>query len=174
MKFIVPLFLFVLSFSALGNGQKTIEDFSGTFGYPSSRLIIYPASQQSVVFYISLHSGPPNYSGWATFGKATLRDGKLYHSSYTFDSKDYLCEFVISLENNKAEITMLTSSKKCGSLRYGLDGKYTRISETPESKVTDNFTDFVCYLEDIANQLRETNEVKARNTYDCAKLRKNN
>ncbi|MBO9491825.1 hypothetical protein J7384_15805 [Endozoicomonas sp. G2_1] len=174
MKFIGSLFLFVLSFSVLGNEQETIENFYGTFGYPGDRLIIYPASQQSVVFYISLHSGPPNYSGSSMFGKATLRDGKLYHSSYTFDSEDYRCEFVISMESNKAKITMLTSNRKCGFLRYGLDGTYTRMSKTPESKVQDNFTDFVCYLEDIANQLRETNEVKARNTYSCAKLRKNN
>ena len=165
MNFLKTIPLLCFSFYCTAGEKNTIDKFYGTYGDTHKTLIIYPGNKDSVVVYIDKNGGPPNYSGSNLFGKATIKDGMLHHASLLFNSADYPCEFTISLKDNLATITTLTSNSKCGFNRYTLGDTFIRSSVKPEKEVKNLFTGGVCSLEYLAKQLRETNEFKLSGCY---------
>jgi len=160
---IIPLLC--LSTFCTASEINIIDKFYGTYGDNHKKLIIYPGNKDSVVVYIDKNGGPPNYSGSNLFGKATLKGGVLHHASLRFNSSDYPCEFTISLKDNLATITTLTSDSKCGFNRYTLGDTFVRSSDTPQKEVENIFTGGVCALEFLAKQLRETNKFMLTGCY---------
>ncbi|MCL6415167.1 hypothetical protein MIB92_05850 [Aestuariirhabdus sp. Z084] len=170
MNLLKLLPLIFVSFSSFASEQAKIDLYYGTYGDSYKKLIVYPANQDSAVIFVSIDGGPPNYSGSSLFGKATLKNGKLFHSTFRSSNDINLCEFSISLEGDKAITTLLTSDFQCGFFRYSLEGSFNRISKTPEGVVKNIFTEETCSLESIAEQLRITNEVSVHSHHDCMKL----
>lgn len=182
MKRIIFLTLLLVSLSCYSQSKNDTKSYVGTYGYSSQELIIYPATNSTVVIYMDINGGPPYYTGGSFYGTATLKEGYLQHSSTWRDYEGRTCEFTISVEDQvvaekdmkAAKVKFVGNHSKCGSsfLRRPFHGIYFKSTDTPKSVVENHFEEDTCSLKGLAQMTKEGKLFKVSSNEECSLILK--
>ena len=139
--------LTLVCFSILSFGQQKILSTSrlaGTFSFSlgndkaSGTVLVYPETDNTILFYVDLNRGAPSYNMGSLFGRLKIEDDK-----GTFETQDKGCRWTMKFLNNTLTIATIEKSYDCG-FGYGVTvdetykRKSTRVPESFESLVQTN------------------------------------
>ena len=182
MKRIIFLTLLLVSLSCYAQSKNDTKSYVGTYGYSSQELIIYPATNSTVVIYMDINGGPPYYTGGSFYGTATLKEDSLHHSSSWRDYEGKSCEFTISFEDKviaekemkAAKVNFVENHSDCGSgfLRRSFNVTYFKSSDIPKSVVENHFKEDTCSLKGLAQMTKEGKIFKVSSDEECSLLLK--
>jgi hypothetical protein len=108
--------------------------FGGTYGYgkghdvPSGKLLVYPETDSTVLFYMHASTGKPAFNSGMLFGRVQVR-GESGQFLYKFNFADGACQLAFQFLKNTIEIKTIQDAGGCG---FGngvqADGTYKLIS----------------------------------------------
>jgi hypothetical protein len=118
MRLVLILLLMLLSVS--GYSQSTKNDFEttkygGTFQYELGksgaygRILIYPDSDTTVLFYIDIGKGAPSYNMGFLYDRVRITNDRAIYESGTHD-----CRWTFLFAENKIIVKTLGQSHDCG------------------------------------------------------------
>ncbi len=105
------------------NKQKNslqTEKYAGVYSYGSNstddgaigHITVFPETDNTVLFYISLNLGPKSYNGGALYGRLTLKGNKGVFNSSRYTYQGTGCKWDVSIQSDT--ITIKTLDGNCG------------------------------------------------------------
>lgn len=132
--------------------------YAGTYGYdtdpstierdkngdivssgPAGSVIVYPADDTTIVFYLDKNRGAPSYNMGQTYGGALLKDGSTNIFRYDNSDVDYPCVFDLSFGSTSLTITTVGGAYEGCGFGNGIiaDGEYPKKTSTIPEIYTD-------------------------------------
>lgn len=136
LSFIIA-FLSSVAHEQTNLNQPQTAKYGGVFSYTkeksgaTGRIMIYPETDVSVLFYIEIVGGAPAHNMGSLYGRLKLNNGQ-----GTFKSKDQGCQWTVQFSKDKLTIGTVKEFRNC---EFGngvtVDGVYVRTS----NKAPDHF-----------------------------------
>lgn len=114
--------------------------YGGSYSYgddaekgPVGSMIIYPETDSSVLFFLSVSVGPPSYNSGELYDRLKLDNGSgIYSAKQPDDDKG--CKWQVTIEGSTLSVKTLEDAYDCGfGANVIADGKYNRVSsDVPE------------------------------------------
>ena len=120
--------------------------YAGEYGYgkdtnkgPVGRIIVYPETDNIMLFYLDLNNGAPAYNTGAIYGRVKIAgDTGTFTTNYSLQHKGNGCNLDLRFSKGKLNIKTVPGKDGCGfGQGVAADGEYKRY----KNEVPDSFTD---------------------------------
>jgi hypothetical protein len=136
MKYLLSIVALSLTISCIGQTfQYTTSKFGGTYGYGKNigkgtgEILIYPESDSTILFFLSVNRGAPSYNMGTLYGRIKVK-GDIGACYIKFEGSGSGCRLHFQFSKNCLKLKIVENEYDCG---FGhavfADGDYRRKSK---------------------------------------------
>lgn len=138
---VIIILMVFLNLSSQTNNTKEITEnnfqttkYAGVYKYgdspekgPTGQIIIYPESDDSLLFYIDISRGAPSYNMGNLYDRVKIKSNKgIYYVKY--EENDNACNFSFVFTGDKLTIKTVNGGNDCGfGGNVSVDGQYYKV-----------------------------------------------